>query len=99
MPFVLAAGILNPHHTSLPCVGSIDIGSPPFLSDLAIVFNGTDPMQRFLFTTNALGTAQQTLTLPTLPPGLLGGLQGLILQPSQAPCPFVFTAAFAIDMQ
>jgi hypothetical protein len=98
MPFVLAYGPLNPGGAAVPCIGSIDIGTPPFFSDVGILFDGTQAGYGFLFTLNTLGASSQTFSLPALPPGILTTLQGLVFQPSSNPCPVVATAAFVIQI-
>ncbi len=100
-PFALFLGPLTPANLALPCIGTIDIGTPPFYADLLLVFDGTQAnFPNTLFRLNAAGTAQQTFTIPTLPPGTpLASMQGVVVQGPTAPCFALLTAAFQVSVQ
>ena len=92
----LLAGPLNANNSSFPCVGSLDIGTPPAFADVLVLFDGTLPiLPHLLFRLDGNGQAMQTFSVP-FPPGPLGDLQGLIFQAPGASCPVVLTAAFSI---
>ena len=90
MVCVLFLGPRNPNGTSGTCVGSIDIGFSPTLSDVLLVAHGaTNPA--FVLDTN--GEATQVIPFPILPPGFEVAVQGLVLQPISSPCFGIATAA------
>lgn len=91
-PLILAAGPANPAGTVVPCLGSVDIGTPPGFQDIAILFDGS------VFTLGPGGTTSQSFVLPALPIGLITTIQGAVLQPAASPCSFVLTAAFLIEI-
>ena len=93
--------VLNPSGLLIPCIGSADIGTPPFYNDAVLVFNGLDPVfPGPLFALNGNGTASQSLSIPTLPSAQpLGNLQGLVFQVGGVPCPFILTKAWTISVQ
>lgn len=92
-PIMLLAGPLNPGGLRIPCAGSLDVGTPPGYGDLVVVFSG---VRTLILRLDGNGSASQTFSLPTLPPGVLTSLQGLVLQPPASPCQAVLTAAFQI---
>jgi hypothetical protein len=95
-PAALFAGPTNPANASLGCSGSLDIGTPPTYVDLDLLFSGTlSGYPHALFLIGSSGTVQQMIPVPVLPPGPLGAIQGIVLQPSST-CPVVLTAAFAL---
>ena len=101
MPLILIAGPSNPANTTVPCIGIVDIGTPPTFSDVVIVFDGTIPsFPNFLFNLNSTGTASQSFTLPVIASGTqLANVQGLVYQPVGSPCIAVLTASFLISVQ
>lgn len=99
MPIAIVAGPQNPGGASFPCIGIADVGTPPLYADITLLFSGTVPgFPNNLFFLNGAGTALQAFTLPSLPPGPLINLQGIVFQPVGAPCPAVLTAAFYIGV-
>lgn len=95
-PFILAAGPPNPANTVLACPGTIDIGTPPLYGDVTILLDGTTPPGNALWRLDVNGVADQTISLPNVPPGPLMAVQGFVFQPSG--CPVIATAAFYISV-
>ena len=89
----LYAGPLSCPPSLFPCIGSLDIGTPPTHGDARLLIDGTmDP--RFIL--DAMGNAEQTFVVPPFP-GFLDNLQGLVFQPAGASCGVTTTAAFHDD--
>lgn len=97
-PVALMAGPTNGGALPLPCFGSIDVGTPPFFSDLVVLFDGTLFPQSLFFTLDAAGHLSQTTSLPASASGVNIGFQGFVFQPAGSPCGLVFTAAFDLSI-
>ena len=95
---LLAAGPPNPGHTTIPCIGTVDIGTPPLFQDVLPLFNGTVAPYNLFFSLDGAGEATQTFTLPGLPPGPLFAIQGFVFQPGGLPCAVVLTASFKLNI-
>jgi hypothetical protein len=93
MPFALFIGPLNAGGIPLGCLGSADIGIPPELGGIVLLFDGTAPgLPSIFFRLGATGTATHSFTWSG-PPGLIFAMQRLVFQPALASCPFMPTAA------
>lgn len=94
-PIALVAGPLNGGF-AIPGFGSLDVGTPPTLSDLLILFNGFEFPGILLFVIPASGSSEMSFTAPFAPPGTLGYVQGVVgLVPGPGMRP---TAAFRVDV-
>lgn len=77
------------------CGGTLDIGTQPGFADVSVAFDPTIPVFGSLFTLSASGYSQQTLAVPSIPPGmLLGAIQGVVFAPGS--CGYRLTAAFEL---
>lgn len=95
---LLLTGPLNPGATTVPGLGSVDLGTPPNFQDIGVIFDGTVGAGSIFYRTDAMGLATQTFTLPPLPPGLLVPVQGLVIQaPGTSAFGSLFTAAFTLS--
>ena len=94
---LLLTGPLNPGATTVPGLGSVDLGTPPNFQDIGVIFDGTVGAGSVFYRTDAMGLATQTFTLPPLPPGLFVPVQGLVIQtPGTSAFGSLFTAAFTL---
>jgi hypothetical protein len=85
---VLGAAALNRNNVVFPGAGSLDIGLlGPSVADVDIVVDAG--------TTGPNGSATYSVTVPPLPPGVLGALQAAVMPPGQPP---VLTAATQITI-
>lgn len=84
-PILMLSGPLNPVAASFPGVGIMDIGGPvdPFSgvpSALNVIGNGGAPgLFNSLFFTSPTGETEFGVTVPLLPPSILGSFQCVIL--------------------
>lgn len=93
-PYALFVGPQNPANTFFGCVGTLDIATPPFYSDLVLMFDPFNPYTGFLFWLDGCGHAQQTFSIPPWAAGTpIGNFQGAVFQPSTSSCSVVLTAA------
>ncbi len=83
-PIALIAGAPNVASTPLGCAGLLDIASPQIILPVGQI------------TLDANGVLDFSLTLPGLPAGSVGRMQGIILQPVGSPCPATLTSAFEL---
>jgi hypothetical protein len=97
-PFSLVYGPLNIHNINFPCVGIIDIGTPPIYGDVNFFMSGLFYPGSLLYVLTSAGTSQQTFTVPQNAQGASVTIQGLIQQPPGNGCPFVMTAAFQVSV-
>ena len=89
-PGFLIAGARNPAHVSPGGIGTLDIGTPPFYTDLISLAG---------FVLDGSGAAQQSfLNIPSLPVGSLVNLQGLVGQPAGSASDFVLTATHYLEV-
>jgi hypothetical protein len=96
--YSLVYGPLNTHNISFPCVGTIDIGTPPIYADVNFFLTGLFYPGNLLYVLTSAGTSQQTFTVPQSALGASVTVQGLVQQPVGNGCPFVMTAAFQISV-
>jgi hypothetical protein len=95
-PLILAGGPSHPASISIPCVGTLDIGTPPLFPDILIFFDGTQTgFPDFLFRLNTSGTAHQSFSVAQ--PATVS-LQGAVVQPAGSACTLMLTAAFNITI-
>jgi hypothetical protein len=93
---LLFGGPLNPHNQVIPCVGIVDVATPPFYPNLVIYVDGNQPsFPDSLFHLTPAGTATQSFSLPA-PASLT--FQGAVFQAAGSPCPLVLTAAFGVTI-
>jgi Concanavalin A-like lectin/glucanases superfamily len=97
-PFSLVYGPLNTHNINFPCVGIIDIGTPPVYADVNFFMSGLFYPGSLIYVLTSAGTAQQTFTVPQAAVGASVTIQGLVQQPVGNGCPFIMTAAFQITI-
>lgn len=98
---LLASSVLNPGIVPFCSTPSnvLDLGTPPFFSDVLFVFNGYSPPDSWFFKLGATGAAVQTFSVPMLPTGVLANLQGAVDQSAAGnPCGIgvALTASFQI---
>ena len=98
LPVLLLAGPVNAGAATLPCFGSIDLGTAPSFSDIIVVFNGTVFPQNLFLSLDSTGRLSQSSFVPPVAVGAVIGLQGLVFQPLGQACSAVFTAAFDVSI-
>jgi len=99
-PVILLGGVLNPGAAGAPCVGQLDLGTPPLFADVFLLFDGTSFPGSLIFNLDSGGNAHMGFNVPVAaPPGILISLQGLVQQGGATPCFVAFTAAHSIIIQ
>jgi hypothetical protein len=97
VPYLVAAGPLNPHNVVFPGVGSLDLGLLGIadLSDVAIVLDGTAPgFLNSLAWTGPGGASVLAFTMPAVPSGPWITFQAAIVNPPS----ITLTAAFQVSV-
>jgi hypothetical protein len=95
-PFSLVFGPLNTNNSNFPCVGAVDLGTPPAYADVGFFMSGVVYPGNLFYVLSSSGSAQQTFTVPQAAVGSFVTIQGLVQQPPGSGCLFVLTAAFLI---
>lgn len=98
LPVALLASGLNPGAAVVPCLGSIDLGTPPLFSDVQVVFDGSVFPQSLFATLSPIGRLVQTSSVPASAAGAVFAVQGLVFQPLGSPCSIVATTAFELHI-
>jgi serine protease AprX len=100
--FLLLMGPLNANNMAFAGVGSLDLGllgAVPSFSDVSVLLNGLSPASFLdgLATVGSSGIAGLSFTLPSsIPPGILGAFQLLVIDPTATATDARFTAAFQV---
>jgi hypothetical protein len=86
--FVVYSGSRNPAGFGRATIGTLEIGTPPDLRDLGVVFAGT---------LDAAGSAAREVTFEATGPGPLANLQAVVHQPEGSARPYAMSATFYVE--